>query len=72
LFVTQVEEAILGISPSEVDKRKDQHFLKWLKSQVDYDDPEYPTWFHELVQGPLSKVTTSPMYFHTRLYFPYI
>ena len=31
--------------------------------QVDYDDPFYPTWFHELIQGPVSKVTTAPMYF---------
>ena len=31
--------------------------------QVDYDDPYYPVWFHELVQGPVAKVTTSPMYF---------
>ncbi|KAL0650577.1 hypothetical protein Bca4012_093268 [Brassica carinata] len=30
---------------------------------VDYDDPYYPVWFHELVQGPVAKVTTSPMYF---------
>ncbi|XP_056856542.1 uncharacterized protein LOC130505955 [Raphanus sativus] len=63
LFVSQVQEAIPGISTSEVDKRKDRHFIKWLKSQVEYEDPDYPIWFHELVQGPLAKVTTSPMYF---------
>ena len=31
--------------------------------QVDYDDPDYPTWFHEVVQGPVVMVTTSPMCF---------
>ncbi|KAF8116340.1 hypothetical protein N665_0019s0020 [Sinapis alba] len=61
LFVTQVEEAIPCISTKEIDKRKDQHFIKWLKNQVDYDDPDYPIWLHELVQGPLAKTTTSPM-----------
>ena len=34
LFVTQVEETIPGISTSEVDKKKDQQFIKWLKDQV--------------------------------------
>ncbi|KAL0702381.1 hypothetical protein Bca4012_058503 [Brassica carinata] len=34
LFISQVEEAIPGISAAEMDQRKDQHFVKWLKSQV--------------------------------------
>ncbi|KAF8115418.1 hypothetical protein N665_0027s0034, partial [Sinapis alba] len=60
LFITQVEETILGISTSEINRRKEHHFIKWFKSYVDYDNPYYPTWFHELVQGPFAKVTTSP------------
>ncbi|WZZ57573.1 hypothetical protein YC2023_057680 [Brassica napus] len=31
--------------------------------QVDYDDPLYPQWFHELIQGLVAKVTTTTMYF---------
>ena len=31
--------------------------------QVDYDDPFYPQWFHEMIQGPVAKVTTTSMYF---------
>ena len=34
MFVSQVEEAIPGISATDVDTRKDKHFVKWLKSQV--------------------------------------
>ena len=34
MFVTQVEEALPGVSKAEIDKRKDQHFIKWLRSQV--------------------------------------
>jgi len=34
MFVSQVEETFPGISTSDVDKRKDQHFVKWLKNQV--------------------------------------
>ena len=34
MFVSQVEEAIPGISATDVDTRKDKHFAKWLKSQV--------------------------------------
>ena len=30
----QVKETFPGISTSDVDKRKDQHFIKWLKNQV--------------------------------------
>ncbi|XP_056864031.1 uncharacterized protein LOC130511177 [Raphanus sativus] len=63
LFVSQVEEAIPGISATEVDARKDKHFVKWLKGHVDYDDPYYPVWFHDLIQGPVAKATTSSMYF---------
>ena len=33
------------------------------KLQVDYDDPFYSMWVHELIQGPVAKVTTPPMYF---------
>ncbi|XP_056846539.1 uncharacterized protein LOC130510988 [Raphanus sativus] len=33
-FVAQVEEAIPGISTADLNKRKDQHFVKWLKTQV--------------------------------------
>ena len=36
MFVSQVEEAIPGISATDVDTRKDKHFVKWLKSQVIY------------------------------------
>ncbi|CAN6913756.1 unnamed protein product, partial [Brassica oleracea] len=58
MFVSQVEETFPGISTSDVDKRKDQHFVKWLKNQVDYDDDaDYPKWLHELIQSPLVKVT---------------
>lgn len=31
--------------------------------QVDYDDQFYPQWFHELIQGPVGKVTIASMYF---------
>ena len=31
--------------------------------QVDYDDPFYLQWFHEMIQGPVAKVTTTSMYF---------
>lgn len=31
--------------------------------QVDFDDPFYPQWFHEFIQGLVPKVTTSTMYF---------
>ena len=31
--------------------------------QVAYDDPFYPQWLHELIQGPVAKVTTASMYF---------
>ena len=31
--------------------------------QVDYDDPFYLQWFHELIQDLVAKVTTSSMYF---------
>ena len=34
-----------------------------LMIQVDYDDPFYLQWFHELIQGPVAKVTTTSMYF---------
>jgi len=34
MFVSQVKETLPGISTSDVDKRKDQHFVKWLKNQV--------------------------------------
>ncbi|CAN7071149.1 unnamed protein product, partial [Brassica oleracea var. botrytis] len=34
MFVSQVEETFPGISTSDVDKRKDQHFVKWLKNQT--------------------------------------
>ncbi|KAL0674374.1 hypothetical protein Bca4012_002355 [Brassica carinata] len=34
MFVSQVEETIPGISATDVDTRKDKHFVKWLKSQV--------------------------------------
>ncbi|XP_056844483.1 uncharacterized protein LOC130496438 [Raphanus sativus] len=64
LFVSQVEETFPGISTTDVDKRKDQHFIKWLKSQVDFDDDaDYPKWLHEVIQSPHVKVTTSQMYF---------
>ena len=94
LYVSQIKETFLGISTSDVHRRKDQHFIKWLKnqvltqtlnfcrlidqtlsymicistfslfSQVDYnDDADYPMWFHEVIQAPLAKVTTSQMYF---------
>ena len=33
-FVAQVKEAIPGISTNELNKRKDQYFVKWLKTQV--------------------------------------
>ena len=36
MFVSQVEEAIPGISETEVEGRKEKHFVKWLKSQVLY------------------------------------
>ncbi|XP_056847467.1 uncharacterized protein LOC130498122 [Raphanus sativus] len=62
-FVAQVEEAIPGVSNNDLNKRKDQHFVKWLKTQVQYDDQFYPQWFHELIQGPVGKVTTAPIYF---------
>ncbi|XP_056863719.1 uncharacterized protein LOC130510982 [Raphanus sativus] len=64
LFVSQVEETFPGISTTDVDKRKDQHFIKWLKSQVDFDDDaDYPKWLHEVIQSPHVKETTSQMYF---------
>jgi len=31
--------------------------------QVNYDDPLYHHWFHELIQGLVGKVTTTSMYF---------
>ncbi|XP_056843715.1 uncharacterized protein LOC130496011 [Raphanus sativus] len=63
LFVSQVEETFSGISTTDVDKRKDQHFIKWLKNQVDFDDDaDYPKWLHEVIQSPHVKVTTSQMY----------
>ena len=36
MFVAQVEKALPGISVTEVDKRKDKHYVKWLKSHVIY------------------------------------
>ena len=33
-FETQVEETFPGISASELNRRKDQHFTKWLRTQV--------------------------------------
>jgi len=38
-------------------------YIYMLMIQVDYDDPFYPQWFHELIQGPVAKVTTATMYF---------
>ncbi|XP_013617848.1 PREDICTED: uncharacterized protein LOC106324422 [Brassica oleracea var. oleracea] len=55
-FVDQVKETIPEISTNDLNKRKDQHF-------VDYDDPDYSSWVHELIQGLVAKVTTTPMYF---------
>lgn len=40
-----------------------------LMIQVDYDDPFYPQWFHELIQGPVAKVTTSTMISHEATLF---
>uniref|UniRef100_A0A0D3E6Z7 Uncharacterized protein n=1 Tax=Brassica oleracea var. oleracea TaxID=109376 RepID=A0A0D3E6Z7_BRAOL len=34
MFVPQVEEALPGISATDVDTRKDKYFVKWLKSQM--------------------------------------
>ena len=34
-----------------------------LMIQVDYDDPFYSQWFHELIQGLVAKVTTTSTYF---------
>ncbi|WZY96710.1 hypothetical protein YC2023_069039 [Brassica napus] len=39
MFVSQVEEAIPGISATDVDTRKDKHFVKWLKSQTSSSGP---------------------------------
>uniref|UniRef100_A0A0D3DBQ6 Uncharacterized protein n=1 Tax=Brassica oleracea var. oleracea TaxID=109376 RepID=A0A0D3DBQ6_BRAOL len=45
MFVSQVEEAIPGISATDVDTRKDKHFVKWLKSQmVSRRKPAAPTY----------------------------
>ena len=38
-------------------------YIYMLMIQVDYDDPFYPQWFHEMIQGPVAKVTTASMYF---------
>ncbi|XP_056863252.1 uncharacterized protein LOC130510701 [Raphanus sativus] len=73
LFVSQVEETFPGISTTDVDKRKDQHFIKWLKSQVDFDDDaDYPKWLHEVIQSPHVKGHHFTDVFHTRLYFSHI
>ena len=34
LFITQVEEAILGIAKIDLNKWKNQHFIKWLRTKV--------------------------------------
>ncbi|CAA7059438.1 unnamed protein product [Microthlaspi erraticum] len=73
-FCRQVRECIVGVTDNEVNKRKDQHFAKWIKSSVAPGDESYPEWFHEVIKGPLWKVTTAPIYctrgyvFHTFSY----
>ena len=47
-------------------------YIYMLMIQVDYDDPFYPQWFHEMIQGPVAKVTTTSNGFHTRLHFSHL
>uniref|UniRef100_A0A1J3HIY2 Transposase-associated domain-containing protein n=1 Tax=Noccaea caerulescens TaxID=107243 RepID=A0A1J3HIY2_NOCCA len=70
-FCRQVRECINGVTDTELNKRKDQHFASWIKASVTPGDEAYPQWFHELIKRPIWRITTAPMYctrgyvFHT-------
>ncbi|XP_020876240.1 uncharacterized protein LOC110227178 isoform X1 [Arabidopsis lyrata subsp. lyrata] len=63
IFVTQVKETFPDVSEKEIEKLKDRDFAGWLKQYVHYGTEIYPVWFHELLQGPITRITTAPMYF---------
>ncbi|KAL1215209.1 hypothetical protein V5N11_016976 [Cardamine amara subsp. amara] len=65
IFANQAREAHADISDQALEEMKQELFAKWLKYYVQSGvtrDQHFPTWFEELVGGPLLQVVSAPMY----------
>ncbi|XP_010534649.1 PREDICTED: uncharacterized protein LOC104810147 [Tarenaya hassleriana] len=51
------------VNDEELTKIKEKGFATWLKEYIRTSPEDHPLWLHELVQGPICRVTCWPIFF---------